>query len=903
MDPKSVARAIEDNAHFIKLDGKRAVDTKWQEGKTAVPRAEIGGNAGLLLEHANITDIDLDSPEFAAMVGRFVRTDTLTIGRGGNPSHLLYQGEMHAHENMKDLDGHKMVEIRHKGKQVMWSGSVHPETGEIIQVLKDVPPLPVPDEEDILKAYTAAVIAKYLPSDDRHNLALAYAGFLLRKGLEENEVYQILEAAWTYRNAPPKAFDDLSSIVADTKRKLDAGETKITGGNTLTREIPGMVEALGKAWPWERTLTPEERVEEERQERVSRAQDAWNDTQVQKIAKSRNVLERFHHELKKSGVVGEERLIKLLFLSGHSRLLDRPISLIIKGPSSSGKSYVTEQALINPQPDHAVKFLTGMSEHALVYSEDDYRHKIINIAEQAGINSEFLDYTIRTLLSENRIEYETVAKIDGEQKAVKKSKEGPTGLVLATTKASLYHDNETRAVSIWTTDTQEQTTAIMEATADEDRAGMDFEPWKAYGTWLEGQCNEVWIPYAKSLARDIRAMHVRQRRDFKLLLNAIKTLAIMHQTNRERDSRGRIVATLADYEMARELLNDLLSQGIGATVSKEMRETVAAVKALTTEADPERDHATNKDVVAQLGLDKSSVSTRVNKALTDGYLVNLQEPGKRGNKLAVGSDLPGESSLLPEPEKMARAYVNRELETVCNLVGRLGANHGGKPDPSLFVSLVGWIVGLAHQTKPSVRAFEKPYDDVFGKGKPNKGDEHHRDTASGLAPPISAQPSNYVAKPHETVSSGCDSADAKLTHPTKLDESRADDALTIDDPWFWEEEYDPRTNMMVPRILLEDVEIPKPVIPDPEPQPRAVAFDRVITIDLTYPHDDPAEVKVWEPAREEATNPVSAYKAIQEIRNDWADYDLPTDAEWWVGNLEANDTPFTLEAVELALAA
>jgi hypothetical protein len=417
--------------------------------------------------------------------------------------------------------------------------------------------------------------------------------------------------------------------------------------------------------PGEGFLTPEEKAEAEHQERVERAEEAWENPEVQKIAKSRDILNRFHRELKVSGVVGEERLIKLLFLAGHSRLLDRPISLIIKGPSSTGKSFVTEQALINPQPDGAVKFLTGMSEHALVYSDDDYRHKIINIAEQAGVNSEFLDYTIRTLLSENRIEYETVMKIDGRQQVVKKSKEGPTGLVLATTKANLYHDNETRAVSVWTTDTPEQTAAIMEATADEDREGMDFEPWKAFGTWLEGQDNEVWLPYAKSLSKQIKAMHVRQRRDFKLLLNAIKTLAIMHQANREGDYRNRIVATLQDYEMARELLNDLLSQGIGATVSDTIRKTVDAVKALTIEAKPVQEHTTNKAVVAKLKLDKSSVSARVNKALSEGYLVNLQEPGRRGNKLALGSDLPEDTPLLPEPQEMARVYMNRELATVC----------------------------------------------------------------------------------------------------------------------------------------------------------------------------------------------------------------------------------------------
>lgn len=65
-------------------------------------------------------------------------------------------------------------------------------------------------------------------------------------------------------------------------------------------------------------------------------------------------------------------------------------------------------------------------------------------------------------------------------------------------------------------------------------------------------------------------------------------------------------------------MNDLLSQGIGATVSKEMRETVKAVKELTADADPAQEHTTNKAVAAELGLDKSSISTRVDKALTGG---------------------------------------------------------------------------------------------------------------------------------------------------------------------------------------------------------------------------------------------------------------------------------------------
>jgi hypothetical protein len=283
--------------------------------------------------------------------------------------------------------------------------------------------------------------------------------------------------------------------------------------------------------------------------------------------------------------------------------------------------------------------------------------------------------------------------------------------------------------------------------------------------------------------------------------------------------------------------------------------------------------------------------------------VNLQEPGKRGNKLAIGSDLPEDSSLLPEPEAMARAYMNREFEIVCNIVGRLDAKHKGKPNPSLFGSLVGWMVGLTRQTNPSVRAFEKPYDAVFEKDKPNQRDEQDEDTSAALAPSNPAQPSNHVTKPPASVTSEDDQSSDKPTCPTKHDQGLADDALPIDDPWLWEKQYDPRRGMMVPRLLHEDVEIPKPVIPDSEPQPWAVALDHVITIDVTHPDDDPADVHVWEPAKEESTKPVLAYKAIQEIREDWAGHKLPTYAQWWKGNLEANDTPFTLEAIELALAA
>jgi hypothetical protein len=49
-------------------------------------------------------------------------------------------------------------------------------------------------------------------------------------------------------------------------------------------------------------------------------------------------LERFARDLARSGVAGESRVAKLLYLAVTSKLLGRPVSVAAKEPSSGGKS-------------------------------------------------------------------------------------------------------------------------------------------------------------------------------------------------------------------------------------------------------------------------------------------------------------------------------------------------------------------------------------------------------------------------------------------------------------------------------------------------------------------------------------------------------------------------------------
>jgi hypothetical protein len=60
----------------------------------------------------------------------------------------------------------------------------------------------------------------------------------------------------------------------------------------------------------------------------------------------------------------------------------------------------------------------------------------------------------------------------------------------------------------------------------------------------------------------------------------IKAHAILHQATRERDTEGRLIATLDDYNAVRELVGEVVSEAVEGTVSAATKETVKAVNDL-----------------------------------------------------------------------------------------------------------------------------------------------------------------------------------------------------------------------------------------------------------------------------------------------------------------------------------
>lgn len=438
------------------------------------------------------------------------------------------------------------------------------------------------------------------------------------------------------------------SAIRDRVRLVDLGQYKDPSG--LYLDDPATFRerfkaALDAAVPWS---------DHEQAEGAERSAQAW--ALCADLARHPNILARFADDLARSGVAGESRVAKLIYLVVTSRLLGKPVSLVVKGPSSGGKSYLVQRVL-DHLPVSAYHALSAMSERVLAYGEEPLSHRMLVIYEASGLQGDLATYLMRSLLSEGRVRYETVEKTSSGLRARLIEREGPTGLITTTTAVHLHTENETRLVSVQVTDTPEQTRSVLLALAEDQPEEPQYAKWHALQEWLEGAERGVAIPYATTLAESIPPVAVRLRRDFGAVLGLIRAHAILHQASRERAADGRVIATLDDYKVVRELIADLVAEGAEISVSHTLRQTVEVVRRLVAAGAPD---VTAAAIGRELKLDKSSALRRAKAAMAHGYLRNLETGKGRPLRLVIGEKLPEETEVLPRPEILGGCTVAAE---------------------------------------------------------------------------------------------------------------------------------------------------------------------------------------------------------------------------------------------------
>jgi hypothetical protein len=354
---------------------------------------------------------------------------------------------------------------------------------------------------------------------------------------------------------------------------------------------------------------------------------------------------------KQSGIVGEEKNLLTLYLVMTSRLLPQPLSGATKGESSAGKSALDETIRRFFPKDEAYYFWSAMSSKNLFYTEKDFKHKMLVIAEANG--SEASSYAIRTLLSENRLSYEVVERDErtGKSGTRQIEKEGPTGFLTTTTLPRLHPENETRLITLAVDESEKQTRSIMKSIAAKYKNGrheIDFAPWINGQRIL--QPVDVEIPYAEFLTDNLPTKPLRIRRDCRKLLSLIAASAVLHQFQRERTEDGKVVANLADYYNAKVLFEDIFFESLYGI----HQNTQILIDAITKLSENGLTSITTRELMDELGWIKSKISNWA-KPLHEYDWVVYQGPGKE-NYYQVGRPISAQNIRLPSLEEMAEQF-------------------------------------------------------------------------------------------------------------------------------------------------------------------------------------------------------------------------------------------------------
>jgi len=280
-------------------------------------------------------------------------------------------------------------------------------------------------------------------------------------------------------------------------------------------------------------------------------------------------------DFRKCGLVGERATVLVGYLATVSRKLPKPLGLLIVARSGAGKSALQDALCQMVPPEEAVR-VTRLTGQALFYKDpDSLKHKVLAIAEDEGAFGAV--YSLRTLASDQHL---SIAATRTDPQSGRLHTEhyevhGPVVIIVTTTSPEAF-DEETRNrfVQLTMDESIAQTRAILERQRRADTLEGVLEQATSEQVWrLHHNAQrllrplKVVNPYVEQLTYpEDRLLH---RRDQKKYLALIKSIALLHQHQREikRATRGDVEieyveVTIDDIALANELAQGVLSLGL-----------------------------------------------------------------------------------------------------------------------------------------------------------------------------------------------------------------------------------------------------------------------------------------------------------------------------------------------------
>jgi hypothetical protein len=370
---------------------------------------------------------------------------------------------------------------------------------------------------------------------------------------------------------------------------------------------------------------------------------------AQGLLRRPDVLDVMVSDLDAMGTVGEADNKQVLFLAMVSRLLRRPVNVVVKGPSSSGKSHLVASVaeLFGPE---AVLTLSAVSPRALYYlAEDELRHRVLFIDEYMAHASR--DHALRLMQSEGRLIMAVTAREGGKLATHTRTAEGPIAFVTTTTRKNIFDENETRAFSLQTDTSETQTRRIHDA---QRRARSFDRPVPTYdvATWqaaMEGLLpQQVVIPFAQHIHLASTGQ-ARDRRDLGRILSLVEASALLHQRQRREVLQGGeavLVAEVEDYRVAYRLAGAFLAPPM--PMDGRVGQLVGVCRGMGSEG------ATHYQLMDALGWSRPTVIKYCGRAVQAGHLALVAGSEWGAKRYQAGEA--GSQGGITSPDAVAEAW-------------------------------------------------------------------------------------------------------------------------------------------------------------------------------------------------------------------------------------------------------
>jgi DNA primase catalytic core len=293
-------------------------------------------------------------------------------------------------------------------------------------------------------------------------------------------------------------------------------------------------------------------------------------TKAEALLRDPFLWERITEHAAECGIAGERSNVRIGYLGAVSRLLDRPLAIIIQSSSAAGKTTLMDAILAFVPLDRRIKY-SAMTGQSLFYmAGTDLKHKILAIVEEAG--AEKASYALKLLQSEGELRIASTGKDPhtGRMETQEYHVEGPVMIFLTTTSHELDEELQNRCLVLTVDESREQTERIHTLQREaRTEAGLARKTrrdellaiHRAAQTLL--QPLPVFNPYAAKLR--FLSDRLRTRRDHEKYLLLIDAITLLHQQQRERRvvaGRECLVATLDDLARANELAHEVLGRGL-----------------------------------------------------------------------------------------------------------------------------------------------------------------------------------------------------------------------------------------------------------------------------------------------------------------------------------------------------